>query len=184
MVQVSVSSISVPPRFYRRSEPSCYDLFVDCSYSIHNPCFCCLPGRSACPIPQQKLALYCRIVLPDTQNSPWFTPSRDIALCSWLVANTLDPCNYRQDGTFMVTNPGPPILLFSSTSTITYLLCHLGRFHFSWFYFWGANPRVWVSLLYLFIICFLRCLRDNFLRCWAGGICPMDSGCLILSTKS
>ena len=97
------------------------------------------------------------------------TPSCGIALPPCLVSNALDRCNYRPNRTSMVTNVGPQAHWFSLILTVTHPLCHCGGFHLCFFCLRGACGRVWVSLLYVSMNCFLTCLEYYLSQVLGGG---------------
>ena len=145
---------------------------MPCLWVVASP-FAILPSSTSwfCPLELlllQKLAPYCMSILPQWSYSSAVTPSRGIALPPCLVSNALDRCNYRRDLTFMVTNVGPQVQWFSLVTAITHphprALAALCEPILS-FVFRGACGRVWVTLLYLSMNCFLTCIRYYCLRC-------------------
>jgi len=86
----------------------------------------------------------------------------------------------------MVTNVGPQVQWISLVTAITHppprALSALHEPILS-FVLRGAYSRVWISLLYVSMNCFLTCLRYYCLRCQARGIFPIDLGCLIFPMK-
>ena len=170
MGKASVSNISVSPRFVVVPKA-----LAMAPLSVVASQFAILPSSPSrfCPLAPlllQKLAPYCLSILPRSSYSSSVTPSGGIALPPCLVSNSLDRCNYRRDR--MVTMSAHKTSGFPSLRDHTTL--RLGPYRAfakqSFLSFRGACGRVWVSLLYVSMNCFLTCLGNIILGARRGGI--------------
>ena len=160
------------------------------SLSVVASLFAILPSPTSrfCPLALlllQQLVPYCLLILPDRSSTPGLRPVVVLHyLHAWCPTPWIDVITGAPVRLWLQCRPTSPVV-FSRNGDHT--SSHSGPFGpsraNSFFCFRGACGRVWVSLLYVSMNCFLSCLRYYCLRCWARGIFPMDSGCLIFPIK-
>jgi len=134
--------------------------------------FAILPSPTSrfCPLAPlllQKLAPYCLLILPDRSSpprlrpvvvlhylrawcpTPWIDVITGATVRLWLQMSAHKSSGFSRHGDHSSSHSGP---VGPSRSILSFV-------------FRGACRRVWVSLLYVSMNCFLTCLRYYCLRC-------------------
>ena len=146
------------------------------------------PASRFCPLAPlllQQLAPYCRLILPDRSSSPRLRPVVVLHyLPAWCPTPWIDVITGATIRLWLRMSAHKFSGFLSSRRSLFLPLRPCRAFAINPFFcFWGACRRVWVSLLYVSMNCFLTCLRYIVLDARRGGFFPMDSGCLIFPMR-